>query len=104
MPFKKGESGNPAKRFTSTNQPTRNGRHKELPGLRELIADVLGDEVNDITAIRAILMRLRKMAIEGNLKAADMLLSYAYGKPRESIDHTTNGRSIRPPAVIVFEN
>ena len=103
MPFEKGKSGNPSKVFSSSNQPARKGRPKKLPELRELLINVLSEEVNDLSAIQAILLRLRKMAIDGNLRAAELLLNHAYGKPKENIDHTTNGQAIRPPAVIVFE-
>lgn len=103
MPFEPGKSGNPARMFSKENQPARKGRPKELPALRELLVDVLGEQINDLTAIKAILYRLRKMAIDGNLKAAELLLNHAYGKPKESIDHTSDGQAIRPPAVIVFE-
>lgn len=105
MPFEKGKSGNAATRFSATRQPARNGRPKELPGLRELLADVLGEEVNDLSAVRAILLKLRQMAISGNLRAAEILLERAYGRPAQPIEHTTGGgQSIRPPAIIVFHS
>ena len=43
-PFKKGQSGNP------------NGRPKKIPELRELLANVLGDEKDGKSAAEAILM------------------------------------------------
>lgn len=89
-PFKKGQSGNP------------NGRPKKLPELDKLLADVLGEEKDGITAAEAILKRLRVEAAKGNLRAAEILLDRAYGKAKQRIDHTTNDEPIRPPAVIVF--
>lgn len=73
-PFKKGQSGNP------------NGRPKKLPELDKLLADVLGEEKDGITAAEAILKKLRQMAAHGNLRAAEILLDRGYGKPRQSVD------------------
>jgi hypothetical protein len=81
-PFKKGKSGNPK------------GRPKKLPHLEELLADVLGEEKDGIEAARAILMALRAKATKGDVRAAEVLLDRAYGKSKQSIDHTTNGESI----------
>ena len=87
--WKKGESGNPK------------GRPK-LPDLKEAMTALLADEKNGKTALDAVLARLRQMAIDGNIKAAETLLSYAYGKPKQSIDHTTGGNEFKTPATIVF--
>jgi len=73
-PFPKGKSGNP------------NGRPKKIPELDKLLADVLGDEKEGITAAQAILMALRKKAAAGDVRAAEVLLERAYGKPRQSVD------------------
>jgi len=74
--FKKGQSGNPS------------GRPKKLPQLDKLMADVLGEEKDGITAAEAILKKLRQMAASGNLRAAEILLDRGYGKPKTSIEHT----------------
>ena len=75
-PFKKGQSGNP------------NGRPKKLPQLDKLLADVLGEEKDGLTAAEAILKKLRQMATTGNLRAAEILLDRGYGKARQSVDHS----------------
>lgn len=72
--MKKGESGNPK------------GRPKKLPALDALIAEVLSDKQNGMSAAEAILKVMRQKAIKGDLKAAEMLLNRAYGKPKESIE------------------
>lgn len=71
--FSKGQSGNP------------NGRPKKIPDLDKLLADVLGDEKEGISAGQAILMALRKRAISGDVRAAEVLLDRAYGKPKQSL-------------------
>jgi hypothetical protein len=72
--FKKGTTGNP------------NGRPKKLPELRELLANVLGDEKDGKTAAEAILMALRAKAAKGDVRAAELLLDRAYGKPKQDVD------------------
>jgi len=74
--FTKGKSGNP------------NGRPRKLPELDKLLADMLGEEKNGITAAQAILMKLRQLAAQGNLKAAEILLDRAYGKAKLPIEHS----------------
>ncbi len=70
-PFKKGQSGNPK------------GRPKKIPELRELLANVLGDEKDGKTAAEAILMALRAKAVKGDVRAAELLLDRAYGKVKD---------------------
>ena len=72
--FKKGEIANPK------------GRPKKIPELRELLANVLGDEKDGKSAAEAILMALRNKAIKGDVRAAELLLDRAYGKSKQDID------------------
>jgi len=77
-PFKKGQSGNP------------NGRPRKLPELDKLLADVLGEEKDGVTAAEAILKALRLKAAKGDTRAAEIILDRAYGKARQTIEqHTT---------------
>jgi len=84
-PFPKGKSGNP------------NGRPKKLPKLDDLMAEVLGDEKDGISAAQAILAALRAKAAKGDTKAAQILLDRAYGKPKETIDQNL---TIAKPIII----
>ncbi len=86
-PFKKGQSGNP------------NGRPKKLPQLDKLLADVLGEEKDGITAAEAILKKLRQMAAQGNLRAAEILLDRGYGKPRQAVDNTVTITDFPSPVI-----
>jgi hypothetical protein len=74
-PFKKGQSGNP------------NGRPKKLPQLDKLLADILGEEKDGKDAATVILMALRAKAVKGDIRAAELLLNRAYGKPKENFNH-----------------
>jgi hypothetical protein len=81
-PFKKGESGNP------------NGRPKKLPELDKLLADVLGEEKDGITAGEAILKALRAKASKGDVRAAEVLLDRAYGKAKQTMDVSVSKKKL----------
>jgi hypothetical protein len=81
-PFKKGESGNP------------NGRPKKLPELDKLLADVLGEEKDGITAGEAILKALRAKASKGDERAAEVLLDRAYGKAKQTMDVSVSKKNL----------
>ena len=57
--FKKGQTGNP------------NGRPRKLPELDKLLADVLGEEKDGVTAGEAILKAIRARAAKGDVRAAE---------------------------------
>ena len=86
--WKKGESGNPA------------GRPKKIPELRELLANVLGDEKDGKTAAEAILMALRAKATKGDVRAAELLLDRAYGKAGMNIELEANVNTVIMPKPI----
>ena len=81
-PFKKGQSGNP------------NGRPKKLPELDKLLADVLGEEKDGITAGEAILKALRAKASKGDVRAAEVLLDRAYGKAKQTMDVSVSKKNL----------
>ncbi len=87
--FPKGKSGNPK------------GRPKKLPELDKLLADVLGEEKDGITAADAILRKLRAMAAQGNIRAAEILLDRAYGKAKQQMDLTSGGNPVPIPQIIM---
>lgn len=86
--FSKGQSGNP------------NGRPKKLPSIDLLMAEVMGEEKDGITAAQAILNMLRGKAAKGDIKAAQLLLERAYGKSKQNIDITTQGEKVTIPTII----
>lgn len=76
--FTKGQSGNP------------NGRPRKLPELDKLLADVLGEEKDGVSAAEVILKALRLKASKGDVRAAEIILDRAYGKSRQVIDNNIN--------------
>jgi phosphomannomutase len=86
--FPKGQSGNP------------NGRPKKLPSIDLLMAEVMGEEKDGITAAQAILNMLRGKAAKGDIKAAQLLFDRAYGKSKQQIDVTSQGEKVTVPTII----
>ncbi len=73
---------------TDPDRINKKGRPSKLPELDKLLADVLGEEKDGVTAAEIILKKLRQMAASGNLRAAEILLDRGYGKPKQSQDVT----------------
>ena len=90
-PFPKGVSGNP------------NGRPRKLPKIDDLLSDILGAEDDKDSEAYAILHSLVKQAKGGNVKAAEILLDRAYGKAKQSIDHTSKGESFSIKDLLKFD-
>ena len=76
------------------------GRPKKLPALDLIMANVMGQEKDGITAAEAIIMKLREQAAKGDIKAAHLLLDRAYGKAKQNIDITTQGEKVTVPTII----
>ena len=64
----------------------RQGRPRKLPDLNKLLIQVLGDNREDKTAMEMILLALRRKAMKGDTRSAEILLDRAYGKLRQSTD------------------
>lgn len=79
--FKKGKSGNPK------------GRPK-IPDINEALGEILSDEKDGVSALKAVLMTMRKRAINGDARCAEILLDRAYGKSKTHTDITSNGETI----------
>jgi hypothetical protein len=71
------------------------GRPK-LPDLKAAMAAVLAEEKDGMTALDAVLKALRAKATKGDVRAAQELLDRAFGRAKQSIDHTTAGEAIKP--------
>jgi len=102
MPFKKGEIPVGATPFEKGVTGNPNGRPKKLPKLDVLLVEVLGNEDDDDSEAKKILLSLLKEAKSGNTKAAEILLDRAYGKSLQSLDLTTKGESFNIKDVVKF--
>lgn len=81
-PAKKGEVRNPK------------GKPCKLPELDKLLADVLGEEKDGITAGEVILKALRAKAAKGDVRAAEVLLDRAYGKSKQTMDVSVSKKNL----------
>jgi hypothetical protein len=81
---------------TNPERINKKGRPK-LPDLKGALAQYLADEKDGKTALDAVVMKLRQMALQGNVKAIEMLLDRAYGKATQHTDITSGGEKITPP-------
>ena len=94
MPFKKGEKPQGTKQFKKGESGNPNGRPKIIPELREVMANGLGEVKDGKTAAEAIFISMRNKAIKGDVKAAEFVFGYAYGKASQNIDLTTKGEKL----------
>ncbi len=64
----------------------RKGRPKKLPKLEALIAEVLSEEKNGVSGIKAIIMAMSAKAINNkDPRAAELILERYYGKVKQVI-------------------
>ncbi len=59
----------------------KKGRPRKLPELDVLLAEVFGD-----SEMKKIINAMYKLALKGNVKAAEIILDRAYGKAKQSFD------------------
>lgn len=78
-------------RFSSENQPANPGRHRKLPELDVLLAEVLGEDPDDPerqSEAKAVLKEMVKSAKKGNVQAQIAVLNRAYGMPKQPTELT----------------
>ena len=68
----------------------RKGQPRKLPSLDILLADVLGSEEEKRSDAEAIIRALLKKALNGDVRAAELLLDRAYGKVIQKINADIN--------------
>ena len=66
----------------------RLGRPKKM-NLERLLRKVLMEEVNNQVALKGILIKLRDMALAGNLRAAELLLDRTFGRAKQTIQSSS---------------
>ena len=79
----------------------KNGRPRKLPNLDSLLIETLGERVNDGEALKSILIALRKKAIAGDVRAAELLLDRAYGKLKQQQELSGIPASANPINIVV---
>jgi hypothetical protein len=66
----------------------RAGRPTKLPDLDELLKEVLGEGIRGKVAMKLILLALRKKAMRGDVRAAELLQDRGYGKVKLLTEHS----------------
>ena len=85
IPFKPGQSGNPTGRPKgSRSLATRARKILEEHTMQGIAKQIKISIPEDSKIIDALFFALSVHAIKGNMKAAQLLLEYAYGKPVDS--------------------
>jgi len=52
------------------------------------------ERLDNIIEQDEVITKLKEMVMEGNFQAVKLYLEYRYGKPKESVDLTTNGENV----------
>lgn len=77
------QDGRPFKKGTGANRDPRinaKGRPPKLPDLNELLARVLSEDMDKMTALEVVLLSIRDKAQGGDVRATELILDRAYGK------------------------
>jgi len=74
----------------------RKGQPK-LPDLKELLAKVLGNTDEGKSGAEAILKAMEARAKRGDVRAAELLLDRAYGKPKQDIEMAASINTVIMP-------
>ena len=79
-------TGKDGKLFTATDSRiNRLGRPRKM-NLEKLLRKVLMERIGNQAAIKGILIKLRDLALEGDIRAAELLLDRAFGRAKQTIE------------------
>lgn len=70
------------------------------PGIKNKSTLEIKDIVQSAVDFPAMIQALFTKALQGDPACAKLLFEYGYGKPKQSIDVTSDGQSIAPPPQI----
>jgi hypothetical protein len=106
----KGESGNPNGRPKKYVSALKEQGYKNSE-INDCILVMISMDLDELKQVwqnpratileKTIANALRKSLEKGSLYSIEVLLSRAVGKPKESIDHTTNGETMRDIQVTI---
>jgi hypothetical protein len=103
--IRKGRNGGTLKSQAKGDPPINPaGRPKKLPELSDLMNEMFGGEDGGIpdSGTKDIFDGLWKKAKKGDTKAAEIILAYAYGRPKQAHEHTgKDGGPIETKTLII---
>lgn len=76
---------------------------KKVPELRDVLDKVMGDDGQASGAVENLFEKLRALADKGNIRAIELLLSYTYGKPKQTISGDPEAPLFAGNVQIVFD-
>jgi hypothetical protein len=74
----------------------KNGRPKKIPNLDVLLAEIFDDK-----EMAKLVKALYSAALKGNVRAAEAILDRAYGKAKQSMDITSDGKGLNPINIVI---
>ena len=61
------------------------------------------ERLDNIIESDSVIKELRKLVNLGDFRAIQLYFQYRWGKPKESVDVTTNGDSLEPNKIVFFK-
>tara|TARA_R110000868_G_scaffold33407_1_gene121336 strand:+ start:9855 stop:10247 length:393 start_codon:yes stop_codon:yes gene_type:complete len=81
----------------------KGGRPPNNPDLFEELQRFSRTGVKDKTNLARVVDKLGELALEGNMKAIEVFFAYLYGKPKQSVDITTDGETINEAQTVTIQ-
>lgn len=81
----------------------KSGRTPNNPDLFEELQRFARTDVKDKTNLARVVDKLGQLCLEGNMKAIEVFFAYLYGKPKQSVDITTDGEAINEPQSVTIQ-
>lgn len=79
------------------------GRPK-IPCIKGLIMKALGGEELAEAEIQKMIQAMKDEAVNGDVRCFNALMDRVYGKPAQSVDVTSDGKSINPMQIVVAKD
>lgn len=92
--FKKGQSGNPAGKPKGI--PNTATRMQRFLSLKMKGKNPVSKEDEEFTVAELIDLQVIAKAMRGDISAWDKIMDRLEGKPKQHLDHTSNGEAINP--------
>ena len=81
----------------------KNGGKREGAGRKTKAQECkLIEQLDNIIDSKEVIQELRKLVNLGDFRAIQLYFQYRWGKPKESVDVTTNGESLEPNKIVFF--
>jgi len=62
------------------------------------------EQLDNVIDSKEVIEELKKLVKKGDFRAIQLYFQYRWGKPKESVDVTTNGESLQPNQITFIKN